>query len=75
MSLWVYDQHGVSISNIIVRTDNTNLNAKGCLVNSILAEMCKEKNLHLIDHSLKIKSHHLNKGKLHLNKKGIYCFK
>ena len=63
------DQH-VSISNIILRIDNTNLNEKGCLVNSILAEMCKEKNIHLIEHSWKIKSHHINRGKLHLNKKG-----
>ena len=64
------DQHDVSISNIILRTNNTNLTEKGCLVNSILAKMCKEKNIHLIDHSRKIKSHHLNRGKLHLNKKG-----
>ena len=64
------DQHDVSISNIILRTDNTNLNEKGCLVKSILAEMCKEKNICLIDHSRKIKSHHLSRGKLHLSKKG-----
>ena len=64
------DQHDVSISNIILRTKNTNLNEKGCLVNSILAEMCKEKNIYLIDHSRKIKSHQLNRGKLHLNKEG-----
>ena len=36
-----YDQHDVSISSIILRTDNTNLNEKGCLMNKILAEMCK----------------------------------
>ena len=65
-----HDQHDVSISKIILRTDNTNLNQKGCLVNSILAEMSKEKNIHLIDHSRNIKSHHLNRGKFHLNKKG-----
>ena len=40
------DQHDVSISNIILRTGNTDLNGKGCLVNSILAEMCKEKNIY-----------------------------
>ena len=56
------DQHDISISN------TTNLNEKGCLVNSILAEMCKEKNIHPINHSQKITSHHLNRGKLHLNK-------
>ena len=54
---------------------NTNLNEKGCLVNSTLAEMCKEKNIYLIDHSRKIKSHHLNRGKVHLNKKGSHCVK
>ena len=53
----------------ILRMDNTNLIEKGCLVNSILAEMCKEKNIYLIYHSRKIKLHHLNRGKLHLNKK------
>ena len=57
------DQHDVNISNIILGTDNTNLNEKGCLVNSISAEMCKEKT-YLIDHSPKIKSYHLNRGKL-----------
>ena len=40
------DQHDVSISNVILRTGNTDLNEKGCLVNSILAEMCKEKNIY-----------------------------
>ena len=64
------DQHDVSISNIILRTDNTKLNKKGCLVNSILAEMCKEKNIYFIDHSRKIALHHLIRGKLHLNKTG-----
>ena len=64
------DQHDLSISNIILRTDNTNLEDKGCLVNIIVAEMCKEKSLFFIDHSRKTKSHHLKKGKLHLNKKG-----
>ena len=52
--------------------DNTSFNKKGCLVNSILAEMCKEKNIYLIDHSWKIKSHHLNTGKLHLDKNLLF---
>lgn len=34
---------------------------------SILEEMCQEKNIYLIERSRNIKSHHL---KLHLNKKG-----
>ena len=44
------DQHDVSISNITLRTDNTNLNKKGYLMNSILAEICKEKKIYLTDH-------------------------
>ena len=40
-------------------------------MNEILSEMCEEKNIYLIEHSWKIESHHLNRGKLHLNKKGI----
>ena len=32
----------VSVPNIIVRTDNSNLNEKGCEVNAHLTEMCKE---------------------------------
>ena len=60
---------GVSVSKIIVRTDN-NLNEKGCEVNAHLTEMCKERKLNLINHSKKIKPNHLNRGKLHLNQKG-----
>ena len=36
------DEHDLSISNIILRMYNTNLNVKRCLVNSILAEICKK---------------------------------
>ena len=56
-----------SVSNIILRTDNSNLNEKGCEVNAHLTEMCKERKLNLISHSKKIKPNHLNQGKLHLN--------
>ena len=41
----------VSVSNIIVRGDNSNLNEKGCKVNAHLTEMCKEIKLNLINHS------------------------
>ena len=61
----------VSVSNIIVRGDNSNLNEKGCEVNAHLTEMCKGKKLNLINHSKKIKSNHLNRGKLHLNQKRL----
>ena len=60
----------VSVSNIIVRTDNTKLNEKRREVSFHIKEMCKERNLYLIDHLKKIKPSHLNKDKLHLNQKG-----
>ena len=64
------NQHDVSVSNIILRTDNSKLNAKRYEVNRILSQLCHERNIYLIDHSKKIKPNHLNKGKLHLNKNG-----
>ena len=65
------NQNDVSVSNIILRTDNNSkLNAKRCEVNQILSELCHERNIYLIDHSKKIKPNDLNKGKLHLNKNG-----
>ena len=64
------EKHDVSISNIIIRADDKKLDEKRCEVNSFLGKLCKEKNFYLIDHSTRIKRNHLNKGKLHLNKKG-----
>ena len=61
----------VGVSNILVRTNNSNLNEKGCEVNAHLTEMCKERKLNLINHSKKIKPNYLNRGKLHLNQKGL----
>ena len=58
------------VSTIIVRGDDKELNEKGCEVNAQLKELCKRKNIYLIDHSKRIKPQHLNKGKLHLNKNG-----
>ena len=63
------EQYDVSLSNIILGMDNSKLNEKRCLVNSIFAEMCKEKT-YLTDYSLKITSRHLKRSKLHLHKKG-----
>ena len=57
----------VSVSNIIVPNDSDTLKKKGCEVNAILTDFCKEKNIYLIDNTKKIKPQHLNKGKLHLN--------
>ena len=61
------NSHDVSVSNIIVRTDNSNLYEKGCEVNAHLTEVCK---LNLINHINKIKLNHVNQGMLHLNQKG-----
>ena len=33
-------------------------------------EMCREKNIYLIDNSKIVKPQHINKGKLYLNQKG-----
>ena len=64
------EKHDVSISNIRIRADDKKLEEKRCEVNSFLGKLCKEKNCYFIDHSTIIKRNHLNKGKLHLNKKG-----
>ena len=64
------ESHDVSVSNIIVRNDNDTLNKRRYEVNVVLMELCKENNIYLIENSKKIKSQHLNKGKLHLNQKG-----
>ena len=39
-------------------------------MNSYLKELCKEFNIHCIDHEKSIKPQHLNKLRLHLNKRG-----
>ena len=64
------ESNNVSVSNIILRTDNSLLNQKGCEANSHLKDLCEERNLYLIDNTKKFRPHHLNKGKLHLNRKG-----
>ena len=63
------ESNDVSFSNIVVRTDNPLLNQKGSEVNSHLKDLWEERNLYLIDSTKKFRSHHLNKGKLHLNRK------
>ena len=42
--------------------------------NFYLKEMCKKRNLDLIDHSIKTNPSHLNRGKLHLNQKELKIF-
>ena len=44
------DSGDANISNIIVRSDNMNINEKGCEVNAHLTEMCKKRKLNLINH-------------------------
>ena len=39
------ESNDVSVSNIILRTDNSLLNQKGCEVNSHLKDFCEERNL------------------------------
>ena len=60
----------VSVSNIVLRTENPLLNDIVSEVNLHLKDLCEERNLYLIDNTKSIRSHHLNKGKLHLNRKG-----
>ena len=48
--------HDVSISTIILRTDDKKLNEKGIKVNLHLKELNKEKNISLTDSSRKIKA-------------------
>ena len=60
----------VSISNIILRSGSKKFSQKGQEVNTHLTDMCKEKNIYLIDNTNKIKEEHLNKVKLPLNKRG-----
>ena len=64
------ESNDVNVSNIVLRTDNPLLNQNGCEINLHLKDLCKERNLYLIDNPKKFKSHHLNKSKLHLDRKG-----
>ena len=59
------ESYDVSISSIMLRTDDKRLHQKECEVNDRLRETCKMKNVYLID---SLKPQHLNKSKLHLNK-------
>ena len=62
--------HDVSVSIIILRTDDKKLNESWMAVNLHLKDLSKEKNIFLIGNSKKIKAQHLNKGKLHSTKYG-----
>lgn len=60
--------HDVTISNIAVRKDKWN--RKVDKVNNILKELCKRKNISLINNSTSVKMLHFNRSKIHLSKKG-----
>ena len=62
----------VSISNITFRNDKHRQKARD--VNTHLKELCKEKNIYLIDHENIITRQHLNMSRLHLNKRGTSIF-
>ena len=64
--------HDVTISNIIERKDKWN--KKVDEVNNILKELCKRKNIYLINNSTSIKMLHFNRSKIHLSKKGSTIF-
>ena len=61
--------HGVSVSTIILRTDDKKLKEKRMELNLHL-KASKEISISLIDNSRKIKVQHLNKGKFDLTKYG-----
>ena len=48
------ESNDVSVSNIILRTNSSLLNQKGCEVNSHLKDLCEERNLYLIDTTKKV---------------------
>ena len=52
----INETHDVSVSTIILRTDDKKLNEKEMEVNLHLKELIKEKNISLIDNSGKIKA-------------------
>ena len=65
----------VSDSNIVLRIDNPFLKQEGCEVNLHMKYLCEERNLYQIDDTKKFRSNYLNKGKLHLNRKGSKVLK
>ena len=64
------ESNDISVSNIILRIDSSRLNQKRSEVNWHLKDLFEERSLYLIDNTKKFRSHHLNKGKIHLNRKG-----
>ena len=59
--IWYVEIPDVSVSTIILRTDDKKLNEKGMEVNLRLKELSKEKNISLIDSSRRLKHSILTK--------------
>ena len=57
----------MSISSIFVRNDK--FKEKAAQVNENLEKLCAERNLYFINYAKNILPQHLNKSKLHLNRK------
>ena len=55
------------VSNILIRKDKHQQKTQE--VNSYLKEQCKEIHIHYINHEKSLKPQHLNKLRLHLNKR------
>ena len=63
----------VTISELIMRTDDDALNSKIQHVNTLLRQNCAAANIPLIEHS-DINNDCLNQSGVHLNKKGTSLF-
>ena len=63
----------VSISSIIQRSDNQQLNKKASKVNAAVKSLCTNNGFTFIEHT-NINSDHLNRSGLHLNKEGTKNF-
>ena len=61
------ENHDVTVSNIITRTDH--LKEKANEVSDYLSKLCMEGTIYLIDHSKTLKTQHLNGSKMHLNRR------
>ena len=62
------ENYGVTLSNIIARTDH--FKEKASEVNDYFSKLSIERNIYLTDHSKTLKTQHLNGSKLHLNREG-----
>ena len=65
-----YPETEIALSSVIHRTDDKSLNNKIVQVNNWLENFCRDNSLSFIDNN-NIKDECLNKGGLHLNRRGI----